>query len=248
MKNALFVIVLLLLCASANAAMVVGYDASAVSGDPTAIGWTRYGIPMTDMGNYLLQDNTADEPVAESGEYLAPATPGLMKFKVSNYGVEVKVRPLTDVPFLGGSVYGNAYVWWADDTFCYNITIDKYTNDLFGTGGIKYGQNSLSDAVVGIDWSVAHTIYVGYRGTAGQYGLFDFYVDGQLASTVDCGSIARGGSWARDAVDFGDGTTATGDVAVEWYTVKLYDSAAPPIPEPTTISLISLGLLALRRK
>jgi hypothetical protein len=170
-----------------------------------------------------------------------------MSLTTGQYGIEFRVRPLTDVPFLGGSHFANAYVTWADDTFAYNVTIDKDTDDggAGTTGGIKYGQNSLSDAVLGIDWSVPHTIFIGYTGTA-PFGSFDFYVDGVLASTVSAGSIARTGSFARDAVDFGDGTTGQGlDVAVEWYSVSIHDSA---VPEPASLALMGLGGLAATRR
>src|SRR5690606_27693303 len=150
------------------------------------------------------------------GEYLSPAVAaGTMSLTTGQYGIEFRVRPLSDVPFLGSSHYANAYVWWSDDTYSYNITIDQDTDDggVGTTGGIKYGQNSMSDALLGIGWSVPHTIFIGYTGTA-PFGSFDFYVDGTLANTVSAGSIARTGSFARDAVDFGDGTTGQGiDVA-----------------------------------
>lgn len=238
-----------------QAAVVMSYDAAAAGAGvtPSDVGWTRYGTPMTNNGSYLLQNNTADDPDTSSGEYLSPATANLMHLASGQYGVEVTVRPLNDVPFLGGSHYGNAYVWWADDSYNYNITIDKDTDDSGSgtTGGIKYGQNSMSDAVTGIDWSVPHTIYFGYTGVA-PYGSFDVYVDGVLSGNVSAGSIARGGGlFAQNAVDFGDGTTGQGiDVGIEWYRVALHDTAAPPpVPEPVSLSLAAVGaLLLVRRK
>ncbi|MEZ6193669.1 MAG: PEP-CTERM sorting domain-containing protein [Phycisphaerales bacterium] len=227
----------------ADAAVLVGFDAAAAGAGvtPAGQGWTQYGTPMVNNGSFLLQDNTGDDPATSSGEYLSPTVAaGTMSLTSGQYGIEFRARPLTDVPFLGASHYANAYVWWADDSFAYNITIDKDTDDAGPgtTGGIKYGQNSLSDAVLGIDWSVPHTIFIGYTGTA-PFGSFDFYVDGVFANTVSAGSIARTGSFARDAVDFGDGTTGQGlDVAVEWYFVNIHDTA---VPEPTSLALLGLG-------
>lgn len=239
--------------ATAQAAVVVSYESSsgftpdALPSNP----WTLFGSPMTISGGALLQDNTADDPATTSGEYLSPSVPNLMKLASGQYGIEVRVKPLTDVPFLGGSHYANAYVFWSDDTFSYNITIDKYSDDVSGTGGVKYGQNSLSDAVTGIDWSTPHTIFLGYTGVA-PFGSFDVYVDGVLASTVSAGSIARSGGFpfAQNAVDFGDGVTGLGlDVAAEWYSVKLYDTATPPpIPEPTSLALAGSNGIMLRRR
>ena len=212
------------------------YDAAAASGDPTTLtpAWTRYGYPMTDTGSVLLQDNTADDPLMESGEYLSPLVCNLMRLGAGEYGIEFKVRPLTDVPNLGLSHYANLYVTWSDDSYNYNVTIDQFTDDVSGTGGLRYGKDSMTNAVTAIDWSAPHTIYVGYRGSALPAGEFDFYVDGVLKSTLGAGSIARPGSYARDSVGFGDGTTGQPapheiDVAAEWYFVRLYGSATPPV-------------------
>ena len=236
-----------------QAAVVMSYDAVAagVGVTPLDVGWTKYGTAMTNNGAYLLQDNTGDDPVTSSGEYLSPSTPNLMHLESGQYGVEVKVRPLTDVPDQGNSHYANAYVFWSDDTYAYNITIDKDTDDggPGTTGGIKYGQNSLSNAVVGIDWSAPHTIYMGYTGIA-PYGSFEVFVDGVSSGLVSAGSIARSGNFAQNAVDFGDGTTGQGvDVAVEWYRVALHDtSTPPPVPEPTALGLLAAGALLLVRR
>lgn len=239
--------------ALSQAAVVMSYDAAAAGAGvtPSDVGWTRYGTPMTNNGSFLLQNNTADDPDTSSGEYLSPPTANLMHLASGQYGVEVKVRPLNDVPFLGSSHYANAYVTWSDDSYNYNITIDKDSDDsgTGTTGGVKYGKDSLSDAVTGIDWSVPHTIFLGYTGVA-PYGSFDVYVDGVHSGVVSAGSIARGGSFAQNAVDFGDGTTGQGiDVGVEWYRVALHDTASPPpVPEPMSLSAIALGALLMIRR
>jgi hypothetical protein len=224
-----------LAAAQSRATMLTEYDASTgLTPDALPNPWTRYGVPMINVGGTLIQDNTFDDPTTESGEYLSPNLPaGTMSLNSGQYGIEVRVRPTSDVPFLGGSNYANCYVFWSDDTYAYNLTIDKDTDDggPGTTGGIKYGQNSMSDAVTGIDWSVPHTIYVGYRSSPGG-GTFDFYVDGVLTSSRVDGSMARTGGFpfARDAVDFGDGTTGQGlDVSAEWYSVRIFDSAVPVV-------------------
>src|SRR5512137_2161496 len=83
---------------AAQADVVVQYDAVAAEGlapDELATNpWTRYGTPMQHTGSFLLQDNTFDDPITQSGEYLSPATPGLMNLNSGQYGVEFKARPL----------------------------------------------------------------------------------------------------------------------------------------------------------
>lgn len=218
---------------TAWATVRVSFDAATAGAgtDPTAVSpaWTRFGSPMNNNGAYLLQDNTGNDPTTESGEYLSPtAGAGLMTWGAGQYGIEFRVRPRTDVPNAGSSHYANCIVTWSDSSFNYNLTIDKDTDDNGAgtTGGLRYGGNSMINAVVGINWSTPHTIFVGYRGSA---GAFDFYVDGVLAATVAANSMARSGSFARDAIDFGDGTVGQGvDVAAEWYFVRVHDVAAPP--------------------
>src|ERR1041384_633996 len=229
---------------TSQATLLVEYDAvtAGAGNDPTAVvpAWTRFGTPMVNNGAFLSQDNTADNPTQESGEYRSPSVSGLMKLTNSTYGISFKGKPLGDIAFLNNGGYANLYATWSDDQFIYNVTIDQFTNDANGTGGIKYGQGSLSDAITGVNWSIPHQVGIGYRGDSGPFGVFDFYLDGDLQSTIGAGSIARtsGFPFAQNAVDFGDGTTAAVDVAAEWYNVRLYSTAAEAaIPEPSTVAL-----------
>ncbi|MBX3427127.1 MAG: hypothetical protein KF688_15730 [Pirellulales bacterium] len=221
---------------------------------PSDQGWTRFGTPMVNNGVYLLQDNTG-VPGEQSGEYLSPTLPaGTFSRGGAPYGIEFRVRPLTDVNFVGAA-WPEMYLTWSDDQFNYNITVDKFGNAATsGTGDIVYGRNSFSPAITGIDWSSPHTIFIGHRGSGGT-SVFDFYLDGVLQSTITDGSIARTGSFARDAVDFGDGTTGNQDVAGEWYFVRVWDvnnPAAAAVPEASSLGFAAVaatagGLFARRR-
>jgi PEP-CTERM motif-containing protein len=218
-----------------GAAVLVEFDAAAAGAgvDPAGVGWTGFGTPMVNNGAFLLQDNTADDPATSSGEYLSPnAGAGTMLRTSGQYGIEFRVRPLSDVPFFGFSNFANLYVTWSDDQFNFNITIDLDTDDggPGTTGGIKYGQNSLADAVTGIDWSTPHDIFIGYDSALEQ---FNFFVDDVPAGSLGYGSIARTPifPFAQDSVDFGDGTTGQGlDVAAEWYAVRIHDVNSPIPP------------------
>src|SRR5437773_1862053 len=67
------------LATGSQAAVLVSYDAAAAGAgnDPTAVvpPWTRFGTPMVNNGTFLLQDNTANNPTQDSGEYLSPLVP-----------------------------------------------------------------------------------------------------------------------------------------------------------------------------
>ena len=121
-----------------------------------------------------------------------------------------------------------AYLTWSDDQFNYNITLDKFSDgNTSGTGDVVYGQGSFSKAITNIDWTQPHTIFIGQRGD-GTSSVFDFYLDGVIQSTITDGSIARNGSFARDAIDFGDGTTASNAVTADWYSVRVLDTNTVP--------------------
>ena len=226
-----------------SAAPLISYDAAAagVGVTPTAVTpeWTFSGggyPQMVNNGTFLLQSGSP----GTYGEYASPsAGAGTMVYRSSTYGIAFRVEPLTDVPFVG-SDWPNLYVGWADDTYFYNVTIDKYSGEATsGTGDIVYGKGSFSPAITGIDWSVPHDIYIGVRGPAGEYGEFDFYLDGVFKGTVSGGSIARdraGWEFLENKVIFGDGTTGGTDVEAQWYSIGIFGSAAPVPPAPSGLS------------
>lgn len=234
---------------SSNAAAVklLEYDAVAAGAGvtPSDQGWTRFGTPMVNTGAFLLQDNTgvAGE---QSGEYLSPTlAAGTFTRGGADYGIEFSVRPQTDVNFVGAA-WPEMYLTWSDDQFNYNITVDKFGDAAAsGPGDIVYGRGSFSPAITGIDWTIPHTIFIGHRGSAGS-SVFDFYLDGVIKSTIVDGSIARTGSFAQDAIDFGDGTTGNADVAGEWYFVRVWnvnDPALTTVPEASSLTLVGIALL-----
>lgn len=240
---------ILLPLGSASATILREFDAATAGAGvtPTAQGWSGSG-GMVNNGAYLLQDNTG-VPGAQSGEYLSPSVPaGTMTRGGAPYGIEFRTRPLTDTRFIGGD-WPEMYLTWSDDQFNYNITVDKFGGaNTSGTGDIVYGRGSFSPAISGIDWTTPHTIFIGHRGSAGS-SVFDFFLDGNIISTITDGSIARGGSYARDAVGFGDGTTGGEDVAGEWYFVRIHDVNVPPVvPEPASLSVLAAGALLMNRR
>jgi hypothetical protein len=190
--------------------------------------WTNYGQSMT-VANGVLTQHATDGGVdgAPSMEYLSPSLPaGTFTHAGNAYGIEFTVQPLTDTAFVANA-WPRAYLTWSDNLFNYNITVDKYSgSNTSGTGDIVYGQGSFSPAITGIDWSVPHTIFIGQRGD-GTSSVFDFYLDGTIQSTVVDGSIARSGSFAQDAIDFGDGTTASTSVTANWTSLKVFNVNSP---------------------
>lgn len=240
-----------------HATTLVSYDAATAGAGVTPTGvvpaWNFSGggnPQMVNNGSYLLQNPAP----GAYGEYYSPsAGAGTMVFQTSTYGISFRIQPLTDVAFVAGD-WSNLYLGWADNSWFYNVTIDKYSGGASsGTGDIVYGQGSFTPAITGIDWSVAHDIYIGVRGTAGSFGEFDFYLDGVLQSTVGGGSIARsraGWEFLENRVAFGDGTSGGTDVQAQWYSIGIYDSAVP-VPEPAHMALfgmVALGLLQGYRK
>lgn len=238
---------------TASAATLLEYDASSGlrPNELPSGAWTKFGADMTLAGGKLTQ-HASDGGVdgASSQEYLSPTlTTGTFTRGGAAYGIEFRVQPLTDTAFVGNA-WPRAYLTWSDDQFNYNITVDKFSNETTsGTGSIVYGKASFSPAITGIDWTTPHTIFIGHRGN-GTDSVFDFYLDGVLKSTITDGSIARTGNWARDAIDFGDGTTASTAVTADWYFVRVTDSSAPAaVPEPATIGMLGvIGAVGFARR
>ena len=73
-RHAFSLAVLVGIASSAGAAVLVSYDASSgLAPDGVVPAWQKFGSPMNVSGGVLHQDNTADDPVTESGEYLSPS-------------------------------------------------------------------------------------------------------------------------------------------------------------------------------
>jgi hypothetical protein len=166
----------------------------------------------------------------------------------TNYTVEFRVRPLTDV--LGTEWFAQQKLTWRASTSRYDISIDLDSDDTDPgtTGSIRYGQGTLGtkvEAISGIDWSTPHTIAVAYTGATDD---FEFFLDGVSAGTIASNTMTVGSNGPLDKIRFGDGTTdpvANGN-QVEWYFVRLHDVA---LPEPGSVALLTgAGLLALVRR
>lgn len=230
-----------------EANVLVSFDAASAGAGVTPTGvdpaWTFSGggnHQMVNNGSYLLQGNPTP---GSYGEYVSPsAGAGVMVYQTTNYGIEFTIQPMTDVRFVGGD-WPNLYLSWSDTQWNYNVTIDKYSGDnTSGLGDVVYGRGSFSPAITGIDWSISHTVFIGARGTVGDYGVFDFYLDGVLQSTISGGSIARdrtGWEFLENRVAFGDGTSGGVDVEARWYNVSITDSAAP-VPEAENLALLGV--------
>ncbi len=218
--------------------VLVEFDA-AVAGagvQPDDVGWSLSGLPMVNLGAFLLQDNTANDPDTEFGAYTSPTVPaGTMLRGSGQYGIEVTARPLTDIPHLGFSHFGNMHFQWSDDQGNFTVSFDLDSDDGgsittppaswldpdLSAGGIKIKSNSQYQVIGGIDWSTPHTIFVGYDSGL---ELFNLYLDGAFRISVPWATMNRGGNFAQDAVYFGDGTVNQGlDIAGEWYSVKIHD-------------------------
>jgi PEP-CTERM motif len=230
----------------ASAAVLMEFDAAAAGAgvDPTGVvpAWSLAGVPMANNGAFMLQDNTANDPTTESGAYLSPTLPaGTMLRASGQYGIEITARPLTDIPHLGFSNFGNMQVQWSDDVGNYTLSFDLDSDDGgtivvpppssldpdLSAGGIKIRGNSQATVIGGIDWSVPHTVFVGYDSGL---QLFNFYLDDVFRISVPAAGFDRGANgFAQDAIYFGDGTTGQGiDIAGEWYSVRVYDVNTPP--------------------
>jgi sialidase-1 len=225
---------LVLFASTLNAAnKLVEFDAALTGAgvSPTSSGWTLSGQPMTNNGTFLLQDNVALAG-QQFGEYRSPAMPlGTFTRGGNDYGIEFKVRPTSDVPFVG-SAWPNMYLTWSDNEFNYNVHVDLFGQSATsgtGNGQIAYGRGSFSPAISNIDWSMPHDIFIGHEASQGTSN-FNFYLDGIPVSTIPDSSIGRspaGFELFRDRVGFGDGTTGSTDVSGEWHSIKVWDVNSP---------------------
>lgn len=203
----------------------------------------------SNNGTYLYQN----VPAGSSSSYTSPQVAGTMVQGSSNYTVEFKVRPVTDVGATASTDwYARDLVIWADNVNQYNVIIDKYTTGNSGTGGLRYSSGAYSEnlpnLVTGIDWSTPHTIAASYTGSTGNFNIF---VDGVLKTTIADsvlkGSAASYAPW-QNAVTIGSPTTAGDVVQNEWYSVRV-DNTAMAVPEPTMLGLAGLSsLMMLRRR
>lgn len=203
----------------------------------------------SNNGSYLDQN----VPAGASSSYTSPKVAGTMVKGVTDYTVEFRVRPVSDVGSTASTDwYARDLVIWTDDAYQYNVIIDKYSTGNSGTGELRYGSGSYSEnlptLVSGIDWSTPHTIAASYTGSTGKFNIF---VDGVLKTTIaDSALQGAAASWApwQDAVTIGSPTTAGAVVHNEWYSIKV-DNTALPVPEPTLMGLGGLGgLMMLRRR
>lgn len=203
----------------------VGYDADDAAGDPLTVtpAWTFSGdAPMSDIGQFLLQ-NQGTNPGQQSGEYHSPIIePGLMTYGSGNYAVVFKVQPLSNTLSGDGN---NLHLAWSDDQYHYRVTIDLDSDDGgSGTVGSVSCGNLLLTAVSNIDWSVPHTITVSYHHDDSN---FYFYCDGEFVQYFGNALVQNGGTdpQLKDRLTFGDSTTGGSDVNAKWYFVKLYNTS-----------------------
>jgi hypothetical protein len=234
---------------SAQAAVVVEYDASTAASNPTAESdWEpspESGANMTLSGGLLHQNNAAGDASA----YRSKAQPGLMVRNTTNYTVQFTSRVLLDTP--NGDWYTNTALIWGDNTQSYSVTLAKTGS----SGSIKTGSGTtyagLSNVITGIDWSVAHQIDISYIGASDE---FNIYLDGSLVNAVAANGLLNGSAnvpepYFMDRVIFGDRLTSGGGATqTDWTSIRLLNEA---VPEPASIATLALvggaGLLKRRR-
>jgi len=248
------VIAIVAIQGSARAAVLVEYDATSnILPDASSPAWAYnstapLGMEMsiqTDPNDpnikFLEQDWTSDDPTVSYENFVSPsAGTDIMVLGSGQYGIEFRVRPRTDVPAIGYSLSANLQLSWSDDTYYYNMTADKYLqddpNDPNGLGGsVMCGKDDAIPVTEGIDWSVPHTIFVGYDGGENPYGAFNIYVDGVWVNQLNAETIGRDHvpQW-QNKVCFGDTTAPPGglpdvppeiyrDEAAEWYFIRIHD-------------------------
>ncbi len=232
----------------ANAAVVIEFDAAAAGAgnEPVDVvpAWTHGGKVMPNNGSFLEMNNAGNE----FSEYTSAAVSGTMVRNTSDYTVEFMVRPTSDLP--ATDWYANMKVLWRDNQNRFDVTIDMDADDggAGTTGSLRYKTGFTGDraeAITGIDWSVARTIAVAYRGATDD---FEFFLDGLSQGVLDYATFNNGNGAAgiQDKVNFGDGTNSQGPSAAEWSFVRVHDVA---LPEPASVGLMAAaGLFILSRR
>ncbi len=233
-KKALLLIVPLLSLTAplARAGVVLEFDAGNESTPLLASPpWTQKGEPMENQDGKLVQHTNSLTEEGTSSYYISPPLDGLILDGKKDYGIEFRVHPVNDIKTAGNSTYANLMVGWSDQEHSYDLSIDRSSKDEPDgpgetSGDLNGGENRLAKVAEGIDWSKAHTIFIGYKASDKSFTL---YVDGEKADTfpVDQISFDPTAEFA-DHVVFGDATSGQGgDVRAEWSFLRVHDVSTP---------------------
>lgn len=194
--------------------------------------WTAKGEPMENHDGKLVQHMGSLTEEGTASYYLSPGLDGLIQDGTKDYGIEFRVRPINDIKTAGNSFYANLAVAWGDGEHSYDLSINRSSTDEPDgnnetDGDINGGENRMVKVVEGIDWSKAHTVFIGYKASD---KTFTIYLDGKKIESFPADLIAFDPATELiDHVAFGDTTSGQGnDVRAEWFFLKVYDSAALP--------------------
>lgn len=236
------IITLLTGSAALQATVLVSYDAALAGAGNTpedvVPAWQYFsnGPDMVNNGTYLEQNYSS----SQYGYFNTTALPaGTINVGIADYGISTTMRPLSNIPFGGGSDYANILLEWQDTSSYYGTTF------WLAGGAITFGPGGGS-IITGIDWSSAHTLFIGYNHVADS---FSFYLDGTLKNTLTRSTLVLGSNFlGANQVAFGDATTGGGiSSQADWSNISIYDTAV--IPEPSTFALCGLvGVLAIVRR
>lgn len=214
-----------------QAGVVFEFDASGETETPQMASppWMLKGHPMENENGVLIQGVEGASPEGTASYYISPELNGLIAEGNRDYGIEFRIRPLTDMPSEGNSHYANLMVGWSDRERGYNISIDRSATDGGAdalVGGLHGGGNRRFRVLEDIDWSEPHTVFVGYNSAE---KVFHIYLDGKELAAVPPDMLGGDPEAAFiDKIAFGDATTGQGgDLRAEWHFVKIHDSASP---------------------